>query len=85
MARVHPVSEEVWDFRCFDPKPGIRAFGHFAEKDTFVALTWDFRENVDWAGEVSGCIEAWRALFGDLPPFKGTNLNDYLSHNFSAG
>jgi hypothetical protein len=39
LARVAPVEEEIWDFRCLDPNPGLRAFGCFAETDTFVALT----------------------------------------------
>ena len=85
LARVDPVGEEVWDFRCLDPNPGIRVFGCFAETDTFVALTWDYRENIeDWAAEVVRCRTAWTTLFCGLPSFKGKILNEYISYNFRA-
>ena len=85
LARVDPVDQEVWDFRCLDPNPGIRAFGCFAEKDTFVALTYDYRETIeDFAACVTDCRTEWSNLFGDLPPFKGNDLDDYLSYNFCA-
>jgi len=86
LARVHPVEEEIWDFRCLDPKPGIRAFGCFAEKDTFIALTWDYRENLDdcWSEVVADCKAEWKKLFGDLPPFGGPDLDAYLTYNFRS-
>lgn len=62
LARVDPIEEEIFSFRCLDPKPGIRALGCFAETDTFIALTWD-------------C---------DLPPFKASTLNGYVSYNVRA-
>ena len=46
LARVEPAADEIWDIRCIDPKPGIRCFGAFAERDTFVALTWCYREDL---------------------------------------
>jgi hypothetical protein len=88
LARVDPVDAEVWNFRCLDPRPGIRAFGHFSEPDTFIALTWDYRENLEdgeyWEAEVLRCQSAWRKLFGALPPHAGSSLNAYLSYNFWA-
>jgi hypothetical protein len=88
LARVDPVEAEVWDFRCLDPNPGIRAFGRFSEKDTFVVLSWNFRENLNtaecWADEVQYCKEEWTKLFGILPPHRGTSVNDYLSYNFRS-
>jgi hypothetical protein len=85
LARVDPIGEEVFDFRCVDPKPGIRAFGCFAETDTFVALTWDYRENIeDFEAEVTRCMSVWDRLFCGLPPFKGSKLNEYVSYNFRA-
>jgi hypothetical protein len=88
IARVHPVDLEVFDFRCLDPKPGIRALGFFAEIDTFIALTWDYRENFegkdDWSEEVKNCVGLWQKLFGQLPPHKGNTVNDYISYNAYA-
>ena len=85
LARVAPVEEEVWVFRCLDPKPGVRAFGCFSERDTFVALTWDYRENLEnddyWRREVAGCRAEWRRLFGGIAPLSGKTLNEYIAYN----
>lgn len=89
LARVHPVGAEIWDIRSCDPRPGIRAFGRFSATNTFVALTWDYRENLEdkgpddayWAAQVNQCQTAWTQFFGALPPHKGNDLNDYL-YNF---
>jgi hypothetical protein len=88
LARVDPVEAEIFDFRCLDPQPGIRAFGCFAETDTFVVLTWNYRENLenddDWTAGIAQCESEWNRLFGGLQPFKGTTLNEYVSYNFRA-
>jgi hypothetical protein len=81
LARVHPVRDEVWDVRCFDPYPGIRVLGRFSECDHFVALTWNYRENMDWPAEIARCKAAWRNIFGDLPPHLGRRIDEYLSFN----
>lgn len=85
MARVEPICAEVWDFRCLDPKPGIRVFGGFSEVDTFVALTWDYRENIEddayWTAQVHDCKAAWQDLFGRIPPHSGDSLDAYISYN----
>lgn len=86
LARIAPVQFEVWDFRCLDPNPGIRIFGHFAEKDTFVALHWDYRENLDEVGDFDEaakiCLALWENLFGQISPYTRGNLSGYLSYNF---
>jgi hypothetical protein len=88
LARVDPIADEIWDFRCLDPAPGIRSFGRFAEKDIFVALTWDFRENLqtadDWNAEIRSCKNEWKKLFGPLLPHAGKSLNEYVSYNFRS-
>jgi hypothetical protein len=86
MARVAPVQDEFWDMRVTAPKPGIRAFGGFAELDTFVCLTWEYRDVIagDFDAEVARCKEEWRKLFGSTKPFKGKSLDAYLTHYFSV-
>jgi hypothetical protein len=82
MARVKPVNREFWDFRVTAPLPGIRAFGAFADYNTFVLLTWDFRENIPpgkFEDDVTDCMERWCDLFGDTPPYARDNLNEYIS------
>ena len=72
MARTDPVSDGVVDFRVLDPNPGIRVFGCFSEPDTFIALTWGFREEMDRSGEfdaeVVRCRQAWLTLFPNTLP-----------------
>ncbi len=87
LARVDPITNDVWDMRCIDPKPGIRCLGCFAEKDVFVALTWGYREDFcpeDWPIEVGRCMTAWNRLFNQLSPFRGAHLDEYLSGNYYA-
>ena len=86
MARVHPIEHEIWDFRCLDPRPGLRILGCFAETDVFVALTWDYRENFDnqWDEQVRRCKKEWERLFAPTKPHAGKELSDYVSTNFQA-
>jgi hypothetical protein len=81
IARVDPVDDEVWDFRCLVPRPGIRVFGRFAEPDMFIALTWEYRDHVDWDQARAECAAEWKRLFAGLPPHTGKHLNDYLTFN----
>src|SRR5260370_21673954 len=51
LARVDPIELDIWDIRSLAPFPQIRCFGAWAEKDTFVALTWHYRDDLDFAAE----------------------------------
>jgi hypothetical protein len=85
MARIEPVANEVWDFRSTDPKPGMRVLGRFSAKDAFVALVWDFHENLKgsaWGRLGEGCLQEWAKLFPNYPPHHGNSDSDYLSSNF---
>jgi hypothetical protein len=85
MARIHPVTDEFWDIRSISPNPGIRAFGGFSAKDEFIALIWNYRENLEgrWDEEVEDLRRTWVELFGTERPMHGANLDAYLS-NFIA-
>jgi len=85
LARVHPAAAGFWDFRVTAPKPGIRAFGAFAEFDTVVLLTWEYREVIGdrFNDEVERCKSEWRELFTS-PPYRGANLNEYLSNYYAV-
>lgn len=85
LARVHPVSDEIWDMRSTDPNPGIRGLGAFGGKDFFIVLVWDYRENFDedpdhWEAEIERCKAKWNELFGSIPRFKGASLDEYISN-----
>lgn len=90
MARLDPVRDEAWQIRSFDPKPAIRVFGHFAQTDVFVALTWAYRKPLGgpgskaWNEEINGCKAEWRKLFPSYAPHHGSQLSDYVSENFIA-
>lgn len=82
LARVKPIEKEFWDFRVTAPRPGIRVFGAFADFNAFIALTWEFRENIpagQFDAEVQDCMQRWTELFGDIVPYAKPNLNQYLS------
>ncbi|MEP7173719.1 MAG: hypothetical protein ABI705_09555 [Aestuariivirga sp.] len=81
MARTEPIVKHVWDFRCFDEDQGIRCFGFFGGKNFFIALTWDYRENIeDFDEAVKECSDEWSRLFPTIPLFTGSNLDDYLTN-----
>lgn len=80
LARVKPVEREFWDFRVTAPNAGIRAFGAFADYNTFVVLTWEYRDQIsDFDGEVQNCIDVWTDMFGSLEPYMRPHLRQYLS------
>jgi hypothetical protein len=83
MARVDPVMLEVFDVRTLYG-PGIRTFGCFLDKDCFAALTWNYREEMNFDRECKRCHHDWQQIFGSLAPFsKGRQLHEYLT-NFLA-
>jgi hypothetical protein len=67
LSRTHPTDAEVWSFRCLWPGHGMRVFGRFADMDCFIALEWDYRENLDeddgWDAAIHECQSGWQALF----------------------
>src|SRR5712692_673204 len=88
MGLLYPTSDGVWDIRSRDPKPGIRVFGRFAEKDVFVALMWCERlplgtaNSREWRDVIEQCKTEWRNRFHAYQAICGDNVHDYLSNNF---
>lgn len=81
LARVN-IKESIWDFRIRDPQPQVRVFGLFAAKDTFVALHYAPRNNLDFKAAAATTKQQWTDLFGDLPPVTGDDINDYISDKY---
>jgi len=82
LARVHPIRYGLWDIRVTHPSPGIRCLGGFTKRDSFAALVWDYRENLetaeDWSNIIEECKTKWHSLFSTAP-LCGDNLDEYLS------
>lgn len=88
MSPIDPPADGVWQIRSRDPKPGIRVFGSFSEKDVFVALNWDFREDLggpesrEWRDARERCKAEWRKLFHPYNPYTGDTPHDLISNTF---
>ena len=88
LAQLDEPRDEVWEIRSRDPKPAIRVFGRFAEKDVFVALIWSYREPLggpgsrEWRDAIETSKAEWRKLFFTWPPHSGGSAGDYLSEPF---
>ena len=84
IARVHPAKDEIWDIRCIDPNARIRCFGAFGGRNLFIALTWQYREDLngldEWEEEVNRCKAEWCRLFNPIQRYKGASVNEYLSN-----
>lgn len=83
LARVDPVAEDFWSLRITDPDtmPGIRVLGGFCAKDSFVAISWEFREEIaDFDDHVSDAMDRWSDYFVSIKPHAGRRLNDYISN-----
>ena len=85
LSRMHPVDDEVWQIRSRAPKPSIRIFGRFADRDCFVALNWRLRRELGGPGsqeyrkEIRNCLSAWRRIFPSYDALTGNSVNDYIS------
>ncbi len=87
LKRLAPVTENVWEIRSCDPRPGIRVLGRFSEPNVFIGLAWDFREHLrgsSWHQLQRHCLDEWQRLFTIFPAYHGQNANDYVSNSFSV-
>ena len=85
LARTNPPNDEIWSLRSTEPKPGIRCFGAFGDKDLFIALTWAFREDINnWTAELARCKGEWMRVFGAVPRLQKGSLNEYISNFYKA-
>jgi hypothetical protein len=89
MAQLRPANDEVWEYRHRRPEPSIRLFGRFAEKDSFIALTWEYRADLgafrsrEWRNAKLRWITEWRWLFyWAYEPLRGRYPDDYISNYY---
>lgn len=85
MSRLEPDSDEVWEIRVRDPKPGLRLFGSFAKRNVFVALTAAPHECLnneeDWKRAILQ-YKKHRSRFFSSTAFSGAYPDDYLTEAF---
>lgn len=79
LARVSAEADGTWAFRIRDPKPQVRIFGSFAERDLFIALDYRQRDALDFEAAAGKARVLWDDLFGGIPPITGNKIDDYLS------
>lgn len=99
MGRPDKPHEEVWDIRSRAPRPALRVFGRFADKDVFVALFWSPRsvkipysqriplgnkDSIQWKSAKRETKAEWRKLFYTYQPIQGSSHNDYASNAISV-
>jgi hypothetical protein len=86
MALLEPPSYEVWEIRSIDPAPSIRVFGSFVQLNTFVALTWAWRNELgakyssEWRAAIQEFKEEWELYFGTIRPISGRYPDAYLTN-----
>lgn len=81
MSPTSPRTDEIFSIRSTNPKPQIRVIGAFSEPDHFVALSYEFRDQINWDDEIEYCIGKWRSLLAPFPRHSGEFPNDYISKN----
>jgi hypothetical protein len=88
IALLENRQDEVWEIRARDPKPGIRIFGRFSEKDVFIAFNIVPKDEIekfdDYSPWIRNCKREWAKCFATLPPHTGNSGDDYISNIFSV-
>jgi hypothetical protein len=83
MSLLEPEGDEIWEMRCRDPKPGLRLFGSFVKRDTFVALTCAPHECLgtesDWNEAIRQYKISWASHFR-FSAFTGHYPHGYLTN-----
>jgi hypothetical protein len=96
LKRLYKERDEVWEWRCRHPSPGLRVFGRFPSKDILVALGWadraelggpwdpnrKGRQSAEWRNAKLKCKTDWRNLFPAYNPFTASTLYGCVSNIF---
>ena len=86
MAILCPHEDGVWEFRDVKPRPSLRIFGAFMQKDVFIALAPYERSELgekgsqEWTNALQDFKAQWQKLFdGHKAMYGGKYPDDYLS------
>lgn len=82
--RLAPKGKNVWEIRSPRPRPSIRIFGRFAERDVFIATSYSLRmplgqfNSLQWRNAVHIARQEWNGLFRNHQPVDG-KLHELVS------
>jgi hypothetical protein len=88
IARNDPTSTGVVDVRINDPKPAVRLFGCFAERNVLVLLLRRTRSDLALKGfssSIRQCRRDWDMLFPSYAPLISEDPNEYITGTFDLG
>lgn len=66
---LKPIGKNVWEIRSVRPRPSIRVFGRFADRDVFVATNYFLRKplgafkSLEWKDAIHVARQEWARLF----------------------
>jgi hypothetical protein len=99
IGRLDKPKDEVWDIRCRKTRPGLRVFGRFIEKDTFIATNFaprsvvipgvpqmpllDQNTSMEWDFAILESQKQWASMFPSTNPIHKDQASDYLSNAIS--
>lgn len=89
MSPLDPKADRVFQIRD-RVKPSIRVAGMFSERDSFVALAWEYRKNLggptdrSWRDIRERAKNEWRNLFHPYNAFLGERNEDLASNTLSV-
>lgn len=86
IARNDPLRDRICDFRVLQPEPSVRIFGAFAERDVFVALTYQPRARLTnvFQNAVGVARKQWDLMFPDHQPVYSDGIQDYVGQPYFA-
>ena len=90
LARLDPVEYGIWSIRSVAPRPALRVFGAFCERDVFLALRVEERAVLGgrgsraWANARENAIVRWNSLLPGEFPLLGSDVNDFISEKASS-
>lgn len=88
--RLWPPRDCPWEIRSVRPSPSIRVLGRFAQRDVFIATTYERRselgrfESREWKDAKRRALAEWRKLFPTYNALDGSSIHDLVS-NASTG
>jgi hypothetical protein len=87
MRWLEPKKFEHWELRSVRPRPSLRVFGRFAERDVFIGTHVKERASLgakwslNWELEKLVCEDEWRLALDGSAPFRACAYEDYFTEN----